>query len=81
MNNPKPGKPQNIRNLPPDLVWRCRAEAARHQMSLKDFMVNALEKALQEGSYGALELPKSKPTRRRKAGASSGVEALGVPRY
>jgi len=40
-------KTVNLRNLPEELVRRAKACAALHGMSLKDFVIQALEKATQ----------------------------------
>jgi hypothetical protein len=38
----------NLRDLPPDFVRRAKAHAALGGMTLKDFVIEAVEKAMQE---------------------------------
>lgn len=38
----------NLRDLPEELVRRAKACAALHGMTLKDFMVQAVERAVQQ---------------------------------
>lgn len=41
-------KTVNLRDLPEDLVRRAKACAALHGLTLKDFIVQAIEKAVQQ---------------------------------
>ena len=38
-------KALNIRNVPADLVWKCKAQAARQQQNLREFVLETLRKA------------------------------------
>lgn len=49
------GKTINLRDLPDDLVRKAKACAALHGITLKDFVVQAIEKATEE------DLPVSAP--------------------
>ena len=38
----------NLRDLPEELVWRAKACAAIHGLTLKDFVIRAIEKAVEQ---------------------------------
>jgi predicted HicB family RNase H-like nuclease len=50
----------NLRDLPEEFVRRAKVQAAMSGMTLKDFVIKAVEKAIQEG------LPASAKRRRKK---------------
>ncbi len=39
----------NIRAFPGDLLWRCKAMAAQHQQTLRQWVIEVLEKAVSAG--------------------------------
>ena len=43
----------NIRSMPEELVRRSKAQAALRGITLRDFVIEALEKALQEAAVSA----------------------------
>ncbi|MGH9433917.1 MAG: hypothetical protein ACRD3T_20505 [Terriglobia bacterium] len=42
-------RPLNVRNFPDDLYWLCKTRAAQSRMSLKDYIVTALRRAVSDG--------------------------------
>ena len=42
-------RPLNVRNFPDDLYWLCKTRAAQSRMSLKDYIVTVLRRAVSEG--------------------------------
>jgi hypothetical protein len=45
-------KPLSLRDFPKDLYWKCKELAARRRMSLKDYVIEALEEAVRRDSKG-----------------------------
>ena len=43
-------KPLSLRDFPKDLYWKCKEMAARRRMSLKQYVVEALEEAIERDS-------------------------------
>lgn len=41
-------KPLTFKDMPEDLIWRVKAKAAEKRMTLKAFVIEALEKAVGE---------------------------------
>jgi hypothetical protein len=41
-------RPLNLRNFPDSLYWKCKIRAAQQRLTLKDFVVTALERATSE---------------------------------
>ena len=39
----------NIRAFPEDLLWRCKAVAAQNQQTLRQWVIEVLEKAVSAG--------------------------------
>jgi hypothetical protein len=64
----------NLRDLPEDLVRKAKAYAALCGMSLKDFVVRAIEKAMQD------DLPVSVSSARMFFGASTKKPRAGRKR-
>ena|SRR5579864_5459324 len=63
----------NLRDLPEELVRRAKACAALHGMTLRDFVMRAVEKATQEDlptftSMAATALPSTTSSGRKKKG-------------
>jgi hypothetical protein len=50
----------NLRDLPEEFVRRAKVQAAMSGMTLKDFVIKAVEKAIQEG------VPASSKQRKKK---------------
>ncbi len=48
MQKPKKGRPFNIRNFPEDLYWSCKIRAAEKHMTLLQFVVTVLRKAVED---------------------------------
>jgi uncharacterized protein (DUF1778 family) len=65
----------NLRDLPEELVRRAKACAALHGMTLKDFVMYAITKALEQDipatslPLAALTLPKTKHRKRTYRGS------------
>lgn len=45
------GRPLNLRDFPEDLYWKCKIRAAENRITLKKFVVRALQRAVSE-NYG-----------------------------
>lgn len=48
-SEPKPSKktrPLNVRDFPDDLYWKCKVQAAEQHMTLKQFIVQALQRVV-----------------------------------
>ncbi len=43
-------KPLSLRDFPKDLYWKCKEIAARRRMSLKQYVIRALEEAIERDS-------------------------------
>lgn len=43
-------KPLSLRDFPKDLYWACKEIAARRRMSLKQYVIEALEEAVRRDS-------------------------------
>lgn len=41
-------KPLTFKDMPEDLIWRVKAKAAEKRMTLKAFVIEALERAIGE---------------------------------
>lgn len=41
-------KPLTFKDMPEDLIWRVKAKAAERRMTLKAFVIEALEGAMRE---------------------------------
>ena len=46
----KKGRPLNLRDFPDDLYWKCKVSAAQNRMTLKKFVMQALQQAVSENS-------------------------------
>jgi len=40
----KKARPLNLRDFPDDLYWKCKEQAAKRHMTLKQFIVQALQR-------------------------------------
>ena len=40
----------NIRDVPADLLWACREQATKQRITLRQFVLNALERAVGDKS-------------------------------
>lgn len=47
---PTDAKPLTLRDFPKKLYWNCKEMAARREMSLKAYIIEALEEALKRDS-------------------------------
>jgi predicted HicB family RNase H-like nuclease len=43
-------KPLSLRDFPEDLYWKCKEMAARRRVSLKHYVIEALEQAVERDS-------------------------------
>jgi hypothetical protein len=49
-DEPSNVKPLSLRDFPKDLYWTCKEIAARRRMSLKQYVIEALEEAVRRDS-------------------------------
>jgi len=42
----KKSRPLNLRDFPDDLYWKCKVRAAEQHMTLKQFIVQELQRAV-----------------------------------
>lgn len=46
----KKTRPLNLRDFPDDLYWECKVRAAKERITLKQYVVSTLQRAIKTGT-------------------------------